>query len=262
MAYSNYINYKAYIIVDFCKISIVPNEEIKIINQYKFKLTSSCANTQGKLCKINNDIFCLTWGDFTNDEYYSKVFFNLEEYFQIVKCNIEYDEKFNFENSFYFDNKNIIFSRAIASIDSINSINSIDSKSKSIEIRLFLYPNINCFTSCKMILPNNLYHKYDFSKEIESKIYSLFKFDEIYYLVRLKIPYNLDVLHLKYYFLDIIIQLNDIESKIYEISKPIYFNVEDENKNYFGIDPYLIEYIDKETGLEKIKIFNQCDVNL
>jgi hypothetical protein len=99
-------------------------------------------------------------------------------------------------------------------------------------------------------LENGLSHDADNEfKEFESIIYDIFTHKNItYVLIRIKLYYRVDILHIKRYFLDVI--FNFVKMDVVDMSRVIYYDTEKDYDGYFGIRPY---YVIKD---DKVTVFN------
>ena len=135
--------------------------------------------------------------------------------------------------------------------------------SNIIELGLFETSKSNCFSISTISLPDNLTNDLSKSKEFseyDSRIFGFFQWNSnLHCLVRLKLHYRLDVLHVKNYFIDVIVLVNGVDSKLIDISKPIFFSNSSNYEEYFGIEPYWIFSLDQEKN-PIIKIFNELSL--
>jgi hypothetical protein len=229
--------------------------------EYTIPLDYSCGSTLGKICPCvySDSEYFVIFGDLINYEFFSCVKFNLNKFDKEIKIPFEQDFEPEFEQVFLISvekktNENMmIFSKAFA-----HSTNQI-------EIGLFHVNDSTCFSVSTFVLPDNLIHDSTKPIEVECKmcdsiIYDFFQFEsKLYCLIRIKLAQRIDPLHIKPYFIDVIVHIDGSKSTIKCYSQPIFYNLDSDFSDNFGIKPYWIKIFDSD-GKKHIDIFNELKI--
>lgn len=229
-------NGKSSIFIDYCKLN---ENSIELIKRHKIRNENSCGSTNGKVF-LYDQICYVVYGDLTNNDYFNCVEFNFDHCYSDQKCKIKYETSYEPEfNQIYMISKNfIIYSRTFGY------------DHKKIKVGLYKLNDSKCINMTTIELENGLSHMADIEfKEFESNIYDLFTYNNItYILIRIKLYYKVDILHIKRYFLDVIFDFVTME--VIEMSRVIYYDIKQDYDGYFGIRPY---YVIKD---DKVTVFN------
>lgn len=222
-----YISDKPSVVIEFYEI----NESLLIKKFKEFIIESeySCGGTTGRVCRIENNLFSVAWGDMSNNDHFDVVFFSKDSYFD--KQTIEKEEI----EKYYFLNKNMIIEPLVFAY-----------KSSFLNIGLnILDDDDDNFISIIEKIPCS--HRFD-NKDIDSTILEFGIYGQnVLCLLRIKLEYNPDPLHLQYFSLDILfnVKTNSIiecsetkkcDDSNYEIASSI---------NYENIENPIIWYKDK-----------------
>jgi len=185
--------------IEFFEIN--KNNQTNKIKEYVIESEFSCGETTGRLCKINDNLFTVVWGDRGNYDYYSLLTFDKTKYDNPLKLSDDVD----IEACYFFDKDLILESHVLAY------------KEKYIAIRINNYIDKKqgyIFSDEKIILPYN--HRFDHN-EIESCIISFQKYNDEYICeLNIKLESKLDALHIDYFNINLL--LNITTNKIIEIS--------------------------------------------
>ena len=220
--YLEYVNDKPCIIINFYSVT---NNEIIEIQQHQIKIKYTLGSLIGKLCIYDENTYYVIFGDIINYNYFSCIKFNIEGYEPEIKINL--NPEVEFEKLYLLHPEYIIFSKTMHN-------------NKTLQITLFNNDEMNCFSLVNLELDVN---------EIVDTDSMIFDFFLLYCLVRIKVYDRIDILHIKPFFLDVIIHINGIDSTIVDISKPIYFDKSKDYNGYFGTKPFIL------VSNNKIKIF-------
>ena len=264
VGYFNYVENDSYVMIDLYQLE---TNEFELIFQYKIRSAYSCGGTSGKICTNGYKIFYLIWTDICNSDHFSCFEFDLDFDFDnkkklnIIDNNLVKQIKFSENVDSSWD------SLYMVSLDNLIYSKAIGYSSNQIELVLFNASKSHCFSLLHLTLPNNIVHycKDDMNiktEEFDSMIYDFFCFgskSNVYCLVRTKTYYKLDPLHIQNYFIDTIIQVDGAESKLIDISNPIYFSTSLDYDGYFGKRPYWIKQLNSD-GTDTVKIFNENPV--
>lgn len=231
--------------------------QITKIYSHQIKSNLSCGETIGKICTLDKNSLCVCWGDFTNYSEINCVEFIIDDIVSNKKISKQYK----------IDLAQVELSISPSHLYPLGSTlifysNVLGYEFNKIKIGIFEELKSGCVCYVDIDLPNGLTH--NCSKSLtngsdmyESKIYSFIIIgSKIYCLIRIKLSYKPDPLHIKYYFIDTIIEINGLKSRLIEITQPIYFSNLENHEDYFGLEPYLIQ-----SNCDKlIKIFNQLSL--
>lgn len=224
---------KSSIFIDYCKID---ENGIELIKQHKIRNENSCGSTNGRVF-LYDDICYVIYGDLINNDYFSCVEFNFDHCYSDKKYKINYKSTYEPEfNQIYMINKNrIIYSRAFGY------------DHNKIKVGLYKLDDSKCIDMATVELENGLSHVADMEfKEFDSIIYDIFRHNnKSYILIRIKLYYKVDILHIKRYFLDLIFDF--IEMDVVDMSRVIYYDTKHDYDGYFGIRPYYVINDDKVT---------------
>lgn len=199
--YTNYIDNKSHIIIDFLKL----DDDIKLINQHKIKMDYSLNGLIGKLSIYGNSYY-VTYGDQVNYNYFSCILFNLHSYDEPIKIEL---------------NDNKLIEELYLLSPSIMIYSNVVSYKNNIEITLLNTELSNIFSLSSLSLNDTIID----NKEYDSIIYDLFTYNNnLYCLLRITLYEKIDVLHIKDFFLDVIIEVNGEDSKIVCMLKSINYS--------------------------------------
>lgn len=236
LCYLKYDDNKSSIFIDYCKID---DNGIELIKRYKIRNENSCGGTNGRVF-LYNDICYVIYGDLINNDYFSCVEFNFDHCYSDQKYKIKYESSYEPEfNQIYMISQNrIIYSRAFGH------------DHNKIKVGLYNLNSSKCINMTTVELKNGLSHVADMEfKEFDSIVYDIFTHRDItYILIRIKLYYRIDTLHIKRYFLDLIFDF--IEMDVVDMSRVIYYDTKRDYDGYFGIRPY---YVIKD---DKVTVFN------
>jgi hypothetical protein len=229
-------NDKSSIFIDYYKID---DTDMKLIKQHKIRNENSCGGTEGRVF-FYDELCYVVYGDLINNDYFSCVEFNFDHCFSDQKYKIKYESSYEPEfRQIYMISKNcILYSR------------SFGYNHNKIKVGLYSLNDSKCINMTTIDLENGLSHDADNEfKEFESIIYDIFTHKNItYVLIRIKLYYRVDILHIKRYFLDVI--FNFVKMDVVDMSRVIYYDTEKDYDGYFGIRPY---YVIKD---DKVTVFN------
>lgn len=183
---------KTHIIIEFYTIE---NNIITKVNEYKIFSDYPCNNTTGRLTKITKNTFSIVWGDTTNNDTYKMIIFDKNEYklHKNIFINLELNDN-NLYKNYYYNPRKILYCIINAYLYNQLSIN------------IFITPSNTSLGIINVKLPTR--HRYKNTEEIEN--YKLIEIEDDYaLLLRVKLVDNIDILHLKYYYLDILLDIDN-----------------------------------------------------
>ena len=212
-----FLNNERSLIIDYYKID--DNLNISKVKDYVINYDYSCNNLEGKLYCLNNKYYIIL-GDPSNYDYLSLVKFDENKI--IYKENRNY---FNLKSN-YMISENIIIESQVTAYDNCKlNISLINILSNS---KISMITNI--------ILPYS--HNFNLS-DVESRIINFHSNDYKLCLLRVNLEDKIDVLHIDYYYIDILIDIknhnilsisNKIKESDYDIDSSIAFD--NESKPY------------------------------
>jgi hypothetical protein len=186
------------------KQSEIDSQNIRYMNKIKEYVIESdclCSDTVGRLCKINDNLFTVVWGDENNFDYFYFLSFNKSSY----EKPIELSHNIDIEACYFMDPDLILESHVVAYKQNYIAIrinNYVDEKQGYI-----FYNEIS--------LPFN--HRFDY-EEIKSYILSFQKINNEYICeIKVFLESKLDILHIDYF--NINLSLNITTNKIINISE-------------------------------------------
>lgn len=190
--------------IEFYEIN--DNNEINKAKEYVIESEFSCGETEGRLCKINDDLFTVIWGDRTNYKYYNLLTFNKIKYEDPIE--LSYDV--NIEACYFMDPNLILESNVTVY------------KEKYISIKINNYVDKNqgyIFLDNEIELPFN--HRFNFA-EIDSYIISFLKNNDDEYIceIRIELESKIDLLHIDYFNINLLLN----------ITKNTVINISDKNR--------------------------------
>ena len=268
VGYFNYIDNDSCIMIDIYQLT---NDKLYLKIQHKIKSEYSCGGTSGKICNYGGETLYLIWTDIYNSDYFSCFEFNLNLDMdlnknektnkitnKVKKIRFEEEMQFRWDLLYMLSPDHLIYSRALGH------------SSNQIELALFDVSKSNCFSMSTITLPDYIIHNVSENmgmrtEEFDTMIYDFFCVfsggkNYIYCLIRIKTYFKPNPLHIQKYFIDVIIQVNGVDSKLHDISTPIYFTNNKDYEGYFGKRPYWIKQLN-ESGISFPKIFNEQSIN-
>jgi hypothetical protein len=216
-----YHNHDASIIITYYNINT--NFEINQTDEIIIPSFYSCGNVSSKVCKLDDNYFSIVCGDLYNQpQSGDSVLQTREEKSKFILCNqtkLEINESIDIDsyNQYCFISNEIIIESSIIALNK-----------KYIHIKIFNKINNqplcgdNVLTIIRYIkLPCE--HRFN-NEEVESEIIDFGLFgDKILCLLRCRLEYNITVLNLEYYYLDILVDV--LDKRIISISDKFYNDI-------------------------------------